>query len=274
MTGDGSRFANRFFLIAVLALFTVGALAWSAWHGKLDSARAAQDLRVPVDTALVVAVDVSNSVDDERYRLQMEGIAAALEDKGVLDVIFNGPRGAILFSIVAWSDRPEVAVPWIRISNEDEASRAAQIVRSLPRIGGEFTCMGRMLQYLNDKILPQIPAPTIKTVVDVSGDGRDNCNPRRPMRDIRDELAGYGTTINGLPILEGSEAETLEDWYRENVKGGPGSFILPANGFKDFGRAIRQKFLVEISLAPHGDLPRLASSDAPDKAAYPRKGAR
>lgn len=227
-----------------LALVGASAVVLSSWI--VGFARA--ERLAPVDTAIVFAIDVSNSVDDTRYRLQMEGIAAALEDKGVLDVIFNGPRGAILFSIVAWSDRPEVAVPWLRISNEKEARRAADIVRNLKRYGGEFTCMSRMLKYLNEKILPQVPAPALKTVVDVSGDGRDNCNPDRAVSSLRDELAGYGTTINGLPILEGSEAESLEDWYKENVKGGPGSFILPAQGFKDFGRAIRNKFLVEISM--------------------------
>ncbi len=202
---------------------------------------------VAVDTALVVSVDVSNSVDDRRYRLQMEGIAAALEDQGVLDSILNGPRGGILFSMVAWSDRPEIALPWVRIGSAEEAKKVAQMVRDLPRFGGQFTCMGRMLRFISDKVMPQVPAESFRTVVDVSGDGKDNCNPTEPIRSVSDELAGYGTTVNGLPILEGSEAATLENWYSENVKAGAGGFILPANGFEDFGRAIRQKFVIEIS---------------------------
>ena len=201
----------------------------------------------PVDTALVVSVDVSNSVDDRRYRLQMEGIAAALEDQGVLQSILNGPRGGILFSMVTWSDRPELALPWVRIGSAEDAKKVAQMVRDLPRYGGQFTCMGRMLQFVSDKILPQVPTNSFRTVVDVSGDGKDNCNPRQPIRNVSDELAGYGTTVNGLPILEGNEAETLEGWYSENVKAGAGGFILPAKGFEDFGRAIRQKFVIEIS---------------------------
>ncbi|MEL7048325.1 MAG: DUF1194 domain-containing protein [Pseudomonadota bacterium] len=203
-----------------------------------------------VDTALVVAVDVSNSVDDARYRLQLKGIADALEDPGVISAILNGPRSAILFSIVAWSDRPEIALPWMMISSADEARAVAQRVRRLPRYGGEFTCMARMLRYVTDKLLPQVPVNAFRTVVDVSGDGKDNCNPDQPVAAIRDELAGYGTTINGLPILSGSQKTTLEQWYTDNVKGGVGSFILPANGFEDFGRAIRQKFVVEITMGP------------------------
>lgn len=201
----------------------------------------------PVDTALVVSIDVSNSVDDRRYKLQMEGIAEALEDPAVMDAILNGPRGGILISIVAWSDRPQIAVPWTRVGSREEALALAQRVRRLPRYGGQFTCLGRMLRFLTDKVLAQVPAETFRTVVDVSGDGRDNCNPDQPVPEIRDELTGYGTTINGLPILEGDEAETLEGWYTKNVKGGPAGFILPAKGFEDFGRAIRQKFVIEIT---------------------------
>ncbi len=77
--------------------------------------------------------------------------------------------------------------------------------------------------------------------------GVENCNPEQQPAAVRDELAASGVTVNGLPILEGEEGPVLEQWYRENVMGGPGSFILPANGFGDFGRAIRQKFMIEIS---------------------------
>lgn len=201
----------------------------------------------PVDTALVIAVDVSNSVDEHRYRLQMDGIAKALEDPGVIGTILNGARGAILVSVVAWSDRPQVALDWMHISSKEEAFAVAARVRALPRISGEFTCLANMLRYLNDKVLPTVPARSLRKVVDVSGDGKDNCNSRVATPEIRDEVVGYGTVINGLPILEGSEALTLEKWYRDNVQGGPGSFVLAAESFADFGRAIRQKFIVEIS---------------------------
>lgn len=205
-----------------------------------------------VDTALVIAVDVSNSVDENRYRLQMEGIASALEDPGVVRTILNGPRSSILVSLVTWADRAEVAMPWMRIGSEDDARNVAQTVRNLPHMTGEFTCLGTMLRFVNDKILPQIPVHALRTVVDVSGDGADNCNAQEPVAAVRDEIASYGTTINGLPILEGQEVATIEDWYRDNVKAGPGSFILPAVGFSDFGRAIRQKFIVEISSVTPG----------------------
>lgn len=203
--------------------------------------------RVEVDTALIVSVDVSSSVDERRYKLQLEGIASALEDKGVIDAILNGPKGAILLAMVAWDDRQRVALPWVRIASAADAYEAARRVRALPRYSGQFTCVAGMLRYISDKVIPQIPARALRVVVDVSGDGSDNCNAEESAAAVRDELASRATTINGLPILEGREAATLQQWYTENVKGGPGSFILPADGYEDFGRAIRQKFVIEIS---------------------------
>ncbi len=202
---------------------------------------------VEVDTALVVSVDVSNSVDAHRYKLQMEGIAQALEDPQVQAAILNGPQGGILLSMVTWADKPRVAIPWTKISNAADAKAVAQRVRTLPRQDGEFTCLSKMLRSVADKVVPQIPGKPLRVVVDVSGDGRENCNPEEPLDVVRNELAASGVTINGLPILEGDEGPTLETWYKENVMAGPGSFVFPANGYNDFGRAIRQKFVIEIS---------------------------
>ncbi|MCP4781114.1 MAG: DUF1194 domain-containing protein [Hyphomicrobium sp.] len=230
---------------------------------------AAQD-GAAVDTALIVAVDVSNSVDDNRYRLQMEGIAQALEDPAVIEGIIGGAKGGILFSMVTWADRPKFTLPWMRITNAEEARATAARVRKLPRQDGEFTCMARMMRNVSDKIVPQVPAQATKIVLDVSGDGPDNCNAEEPIDVARDELVKWGVTVNGLPILERAQGQSappvdsyipqqrrtssLEDWYRKNVKGGPGSFVLLANGYKDFGRAIRQKFVLEISgISPPSD---------------------
>jgi hypothetical protein len=249
------------------AMAGVGCLALL---GVVFSIAYAQEPTVEVDTALIVSVDVSNSVDDARYKLQMEGIARALEDPGVIQAIVGGAKGGILFSMITWADQAKVNLPWTRISNAEEAKAAAMRVRALPRQGGEFTCMSRMMRFVSDKIVPQIPAKAAKVVLDVSGDGRDNCNEQEPVEQVRDELVSYGVTVNGLPILEGNDGEgegpggvptqsylpakpgegsgaPLEDWYRDHVKGGPGSFVLPANGYADFGRAIRQKFVLEVS---------------------------
>lgn len=200
-----------------------------------------------VDTALVVSVDVSNSVDATRYQLQLEGIAKALEDESVIEAILTGGRGGILISLVMWADKPKTSIPWTRIFSKEDALMVASQVRRLPREGGEFTCMSGMMRMIADKVVTQIPAQANRIVVDVSGDGKDNCNREEPVEAVRDELVASGVIINGLPILEGDDGPTLEGWYADHVIGGPGAFVLPAKGFGDFGRAIRQKFVNEIS---------------------------
>jgi hypothetical protein len=238
-----------------VAVFVGGAAQWAC---------AQENKPGEVDTALVVSVDVSNSVDEHRYQLQMQGIATALEDPQVLDAILSGGKGGILFTLVTWADKPKVSVPWMRIASKEEAAAVANLVRKVPHQGGEFTCMGLMMRYLADKVVTQVPAKATRIIIDVSGDGSDNCNPREPVKSVRDELVGYNITINGLPILEGKEAQSLEAYYNENVMGGGGAFVLPAEGFGDFGRAIRQKFVVEVSGGVPPKSSRVFASDAPD----------
>ncbi|MBX6320738.1 MAG: DUF1194 domain-containing protein [Rhodospirillaceae bacterium] len=200
-----------------------------------------------VDTALVLAVDVSSSVDMGRYRLQMDGIARAFEDREVQQTITGGPHGALAVALVEWSNKPQLALRWTLITDAADAMAFAARVRALPRAGGQFTCLSQALQFIEAKVLPFLPVPAVRTVVDVSGDGHDNCNPEVPVDAARDMLVAGGVTINGLPILEGDEAETLAPWYRDHVIGGAFPFLVPAYGFDDFRRAMRRKFLLETS---------------------------
>jgi hypothetical protein len=227
------------------------------WLGAIATAGAAlmltgsniraQDEDAEVDTAIIVSVDVSSSVDQNRYHLQMEGIAAALEDPQVLNAVLGGPKGSILFSMVTWADKSKLTVPWTVISTKEQAKELANRVRTLPQDGGEFTCLARMLRYVADKVVARMPAKASKVVVDVSGDGPDNCNTGTLIESAKTDLFGGGATINGLPILEGSDAATIEGWYKDNVIGGPGSFLMAAQGYDDVARAFRQKFVVEVS---------------------------
>lgn len=205
--------------------------------------------RETVDTALVLAVDVSGSVNAERYALQMEGLAKAFEDPEVERTILSGPHRSMFVTLVEWSNTAAVTIPWTLITSRADALAFADKVRHAPRGDNEFTCMARALQLVEGKVLPFVPAPAERTIVDVSGDGHDNCNTSLPVDALRDRLVAGGVTINGLPILEGDEAATLEAWYRAHVIGGNGAFLVPALGFKDFARAMRQKFIVEISSA-------------------------
>jgi hypothetical protein len=207
-----------------------------------------------VDTALVLAVDVSQSVNEERFALQMDGIAKAFEDPEVQRSILSGPHRAIFVSLVEWSDKAAVAVPWTLIASAEDAVAFAATLRKTPRRGAEFTCMSRALELIEGKVLPFLPMPANRTVIDVSSDGHDNCNLSPPVDALRDALVAEGVTINGLPILDGDEAATLEAWYKAHVIGGTSAFTVPAHGYGDFERAMRRKFVTEISeLLPSRD---------------------
>lgn len=249
-------------LACIAALLAVWATTTRASDGEFD-------------TALIVSVDVSGSVDAVRYQLQMDGIAAALEDKDVIETILGGPRGGILLTLVGWSDGVRQLLPWIPVTTRAEAIDAARRIRALPPIGGEFTCLGRMLGALAGGLVPEIKSKAMRVVIDVSGDGPDNCNSAEAVDAARDDAVAAGATVNGLPIIDGEqfrgampwfrapgypdvkplgelgaatpEFGTLDAWYRDHVQGGPGSFVLPADGYADFGRAIRRKFMIEIS---------------------------
>jgi hypothetical protein len=229
------RFIERC-LAAILAATALG----QATRAGSDAAAA--------DSALVLAVDVSQSVDGERYALQLEGIAKAFEDRDVEDTLVAGPHRATLVALVEWSDKASLAVPWTLIRSRADAEAFADRVRRTPRAASDFTCMSTALELIGGKVLPFLPVPATRAIIDVSGDGHDNCNPAVTVDVVRDRLVASGVTINGLPILEGDEADTLEDWYRNHVIGGPSAFLVPARGFGDFERAIRRKFLGEISL--------------------------
>jgi len=213
----------------------------------LSAAALAQPTAERVDTALVLAVDVSGSIDARRFVLQMEGIAAAFEDPVAQNAMLAGRHGAMLVTLIGWSNKPHVALPWTVIASADDARYVAGRVRLVPRGDDQFTCMSAMMRLVADNVLPLMPMPADRTIVDVSGDGADNCNPTIPVDAVRDELVADGVTINGLPILEGPKAPTLETWYRDHVIGGDLAFLIPAMGFEDFGRAIRRKFVIEIS---------------------------
>ncbi|MEQ1671110.1 MAG: DUF1194 domain-containing protein [Hyphomicrobium sp.] len=246
------------------ALITLVAMASLAVNVRGDEPAA--------DTALVIAVDVSQSVDAARYKIQMDGIASAFEDPGVIAAITGGTQAQILITLVTWSDTAETALPWTLIRSQSDALSVAAVIRALPSRTGEFTCMARMLRALQSGALLQIPMKANRVVIDVSGDGIDNCDDTPATGIERDQIVAEGGTINGLPIILAGENDqivgsgayrkpgydinslspdkdttTLDTWYRTHVIGGRGAFIMPAKGYEDFGRAFRQKFVTEVS---------------------------
>jgi hypothetical protein len=239
---DASVWQSAAGLAVVIAVLAAVLILQSSW--ARGGARAGAET---VDTALVLAVDVSESVNTERYALQMAGISKTFEDPEIQQMILSGPNHSMFVALVEWSSRAFLSIPWTLITSPGDAEAFADKIRRTPRFDNQFTCLARALQVVRDKVLPFLPVPATRTIVDVSGDGRDNCNTSPPVDAVRDQLVLGGVTINGLPILEGDEAATLEDWYMHHVIGGPAAFLVPARGFPDFERAMRKKFLVEVS---------------------------
>jgi len=200
----------------------------------------------PVDLALVLAVDVSESVDADEYHLQQEGIARAFEDQRLAQAIAAGSRGAIEVLVLEWSDRDKqaVTVDWTRIDG-GEAAEFAAAVRRTARTSNGLTAIGDALLAAK-AALDRAPFPAARRVVDVSGDGMANAGT--PPRQARDELVSAGIVINGLAIL--TDEPWLETYYNDYVLGGPGAFLMRTEDFQSFATAMLQKLLAEIVALP------------------------
>lgn len=239
------RFAMRLSAVAMLACTTLVARAHAA-EG--------------VDLALVMAVDVSESVDAEEYLLQHEGIARAFDDPQLLQAITAGKHGAIEVAVLEWSDRDKqsVTVDWTRVGDKASAASFAARVRASRRSSNGLTAIGDALLAAH-ALLNRTPEPADRRLVDVSGDGMANIGP--PVQAVRDELIADGITINGLAIL--ASEPWLESYYNDYVIGGPGAFLLQAEDFGSFATAMQNKLLGEVAgLAPPGSGGRTAARRA------------
>jgi hypothetical protein len=199
-----------------------------------------------VDLALVLAVDVSESVDAEEYELQHEGIARAFENERLIDAIRGGANGAIDVLVLEWSDRDKqvVTVDWTRVSDAGTAAGFAGKVRATKRSSNGLTAIGDALLAAQAAFL-SLPDKTARQVIDVSGDGMANIGP--PPQDVRDELVARGVTVNGLAILK--TEPWLDSYYDQNVVGGDGGFLIQIVDFSSFATAMQQKLLAEVSAA-------------------------
>jgi hypothetical protein len=198
----------------------------------------------PVDLALVMAVDVSESVDDGEYVLQHEGIARAFDDPALVQAIAGGKRGAIDVAVMEWSDRDKqiVTVDWTRVGDKASAAAFAAAVRASRRSSNGLTAIGDALLAAH-ALLRRVPDPADRQMVDVSGDGMANIGA--PVDAVRDELVADGITINGLAIL--ASEPWLESYYDQYVIGGTGAFLIEAQDFTSFATAMQNKLLSEVS---------------------------
>jgi Protein of unknown function (DUF1194) len=211
-----------------------------------------------VDVALVFAADVSRSVDDDEFKLQRQGYAAAVTSPRVLRAIAGGPHGAVAICFVEWSgpDEQQVVADWTVVRDGETAASFAATLLKAPRSFVGRTSISAALDF-SRAYFAKLNAIPERRVIDVSGDGTNNSG--RPLADAHGEAVAAGITINGLAIINehpnpGYFAHTqppggLPNYYRENVVGGPGGFLLVVQDFKSFGEAITEKLVSEIAAA-------------------------
>lgn len=230
---------------AVLALgWPASSLSGAAAPGTERPQGAGQE----VDVALVLAVDVSGSIDYEEAELQRKGIAEAFQSREVVQAIQSGARGQIGVSVVYFSSRQygvmSVPVNWTIVRDQASADRFVAQFLQAQRQRGIGTSISDALE-VSQRMLAIVPYRSAKQVIDISGDGENNAG--RPVLQVRDEVLAEGITINALPIIDFSTPQDLDAYFKGCVVGGPGAFVLPAKGFTDFARAMRRKLVLEIS---------------------------
>jgi Protein of unknown function (DUF1194) len=192
---------------------------------------------------VVLAVDVSASVTPDSYILQHDGIARAFEDPRLLQAI-AAARGGIEVLVLEWSDpdKIKVTVDWTAVTDRRSAGAFAAAVRATERSSSGLTAIGPALAAAAAQF-DRLPSPAARRVIDISGDGMADFGPPPPA--VRDRIAAARITINGLAIL--TEEPWLEDYYRDNVIGGPAAFVLAARDFHSFADAMLRKLMQEVA---------------------------
>ena len=204
---------------------------------------------VVVDLNLVLAVDVSGSVNQRRFELQRDGYAAAFRNPRVLKAVRGGGlQGRIAVTMVQWTGPALqiITVPWVVVADEASAEAVANAIERSPRqlFSGGTSISGAVDYSASLFARPPYDAP--RRVIDVSGDGANNRG--RPVTAARDDAIAKGITINGLPILE--LEPDLDEHYKNNVIGGPNAFMVTAQTFEEFADAVLKKLVTEISGGP------------------------
>ncbi|NNE21064.1 MAG: DUF1194 domain-containing protein [Rhizobiales bacterium] len=203
-----------------------------------------------VDIELVLAVDASGSVNPREFQLQLSGIANAFRDDSIQQAIVSGSHRRIAASLLVWSDAAfnVYSTKWYILSDAASADRFAEVVESYQKRSGGGTGIGNGLAYAVRSIAANGIEGT-RRIVDVSGDGPETTPWFRKgivLPQARALAQRDGIMVNGLAIL--NDFPELDTWYRENVKSGPGSFVMRAANYEDFAVAIREKLWREITV--------------------------
>jgi hypothetical protein len=237
------RCLGTFLIVAALAALLPGSMASAA------------DERTPVDVELVLAVDISYSMDYDELALQREGYILALTSEQFLDAMRRGPLGRIAVTYIEWagSGEQQVIVPWQVIDGPASADAYAKLLKDAPIRRAYRTSISGALKF--SAALFGTNYKGIRRVIDVSGDGTNNQGEL--IEPTRDDVLRSGITINGLPVMLKTpyasmiDVPDLDVYYEDCVIGGPGSFLVPVRERHQFADAIRNKLVLEVAgIAP------------------------
>jgi len=211
-----------------------------------------------VDLLLVLAADVSRSVDNAKFQLQREGYAAAISDPRVLDAIRSGRNGRVGLTFVEWSGvgSQRVLIDWTTIGDAESARGFGDRLLEAPRSFADRTSISGAIEFAMGQ-LARAPYEPARRTIDISGDGTNNAGGDVTL--ARDKAIAQGVTLNGLVILSETPLAWnpdhtnppggLQNYYRNNVIGGPGAFVMVAENFNSFGQAIVKKMIAEVAQA-------------------------
>ena len=244
-------------LISILA--AGGAVAVAGWGLAAPNPGAVfadkSPSAIPVDVELVIAVDVSYSMDPEEQALQREGYILGLTSREFLQALRNGNHGRIAITYFEWaalSDQ-KIIVPWRLIDGPESAEAVTNEIKRAPYRRAPRTSIFGALQFAKP-LFDSSGYGGLRRVIDVSGDGSNNMGPPVPI--MRDEVLEAGITINGLPIMlsrgyaSGPAVPNLDLYYEDCVIGGPGSFVIAIKEREQFKEATRNKLVQEIAGRP------------------------
>ncbi|MEO3428954.1 DUF1194 domain-containing protein [Pelagibius sp. CAU 1746] len=244
-------------LAALLALFLAAAPIPADAQAPASPGQEAQtDRRLAVDLELVLAVDVSLSVDSEEAQLQRQGYAQAFRDPLVVDAIGGGILGRIAVTYFEWANsaHTRLVVDWTLIDSPAAAERFAMALAARRPGPAHYTSISGAIDF-GSRLFQDNGFEGTREVIDVSGDGPNNWGDL--VTRARDRAVAQGITINGLPILDRSSGPfsrynipNLDLYYRDCVIGGPAAFIVVAQDFTAFASAIRRKLILEIAGPP------------------------
>lgn len=222
----------------------------------------------PVDLELVIAVDISGSVDDDEAALQRQGYINAFRDPQIVKAIKTGYHGAIAATYYEWAGahHQQALVKWMVIHDEASALHFAAALAFEPVTINVWTSISGMLDAGRLAIENNV-FNAKRRVIDISGDGANNDGFL--VTDSRARALATGLTINGLPIVNDRlsrygrrQIPNLDFYYTDCVIGGPGAFIIVANGYADYARAVRRKLILEIAGATPAKAPEAQRADS------------